>query len=323
MPTAEPALSNLDLQCPPLPGTFVQAMDLLDTPDEINIDAVESIVARDPMVVTRLLHTINSSYHNVSEDITSVRRAIVLLGATTVLNNLVSQYLHKIEHGLNGKAQKCFRRLIRHSVATGFLARHLLERMQRVSPEMASEGFTAGLMHDFGKIVLVFNKPDQAVDLYEEKRYKDEISYKSLLEMERLLFGVNHVEAGRFAANRLDFPKGILSTITNHHVQSEALKEGVQSRILRAVIVANYVVKAMGYYFTEITDEDTEIYDAAWQYLLENDMQNDQTAPNDIIAILTDYQHTVHKYVKQMTHASARAREWQRNGGLNSLGSDR
>lgn len=300
MPKAK--LSTLSLRCPPLPGTFKEALDLMDTPDEVSIERVKVIAERDPTVVARLLRTVNSAYYGLSHEVTCVERATILLGVTQVLSQITSTHLAMFKHALEGPAQQCFERLIYHSVATAFLTRHILERMQSVDSEVASDGFTAGLMHDFGKIVLVYNLPEEAVALYEEERFEENIEETDLLHRERLVFGIDHIEAGRFAANKLDFPDILSTAIQGHHTNDLVFEEGNKGRILRAVTVANHTVKAMGYVFTRPSQKDMQIYETNWNHLMEHDIPNDEE-PQDIIAMLATYQQDMRDYVNKLIAA--------------------
>lgn len=268
-------LSNLELRCPPLPQTLTEALDIMHTPERMEVQPVTEMVERDPAVVARLLQTVNSAYYGLQRSISSTGRAVVMLGPVAVTGLVVGMNMLKLRSIVEGPARDCFLGLIRHNIAVSYLTRHLYTTLPSPSPvakEETSDPLTAGLLHDFGKIILVYNFPDEAVALYENGQLERQVHDPNQRTMEQLLFGYDHTEAGEFAARKLNFPEPITDVIRFHH-DVEALEQpGDPGRLLRAVTAANRAAKAMSYDFSESLSWPEALDHPVWTLLRERDL---------------------------------------------------
>src|SRR5690606_24720807 len=127
-------LQRLELRCPPLPQTLLEAMQLIERPEKLEVGPVTEMVERDPIVIARLLHIVNSAYYGLRHSVSSAERAVVMLGPVAVAGIVVGMNMLKLRTTLQGPAAETFRRLTRHSVATAFLTRHILEGPPRERP---------------------------------------------------------------------------------------------------------------------------------------------------------------------------------------------
>lgn len=278
MPTSPPpaTLGRLELRCPPLPHSLLEAVHLMDHPDEITVRSVTAFVERDPLVVARLFQRVNSAYYGLQRAVSSVERAVVLLGPVAVVGMVVGMNMLRLRSVLSGPAGPTFARLIEHSIATAYLTRHLAESMPAAAfPDgtlRTGGALTAGLLHDFGKIILVYTFPEEAVALYDGGGLDAHVCTRDLREAERLLFGCDHTEAGEFAALRLRFPESILHVIRHHHAPEEAAGDAPVDRLARTVAAANLAAKAFGYAVNEPLDWDACAASTAWRLLVERDL---------------------------------------------------
>lgn len=247
-------LHDLELRLPPLPQTLPYVLKLLHEPGFVSPEAMTEAVERDPAVVARLLKHINSAYYGLRRSVTSVERAIRLMGPTSAAGRVIGLNMLRMRELMDGPAGPCFTRLIRHSEGTAFLTRFLLDRLpsdgasgqREVADEEGpvSDGFAEGLLHDFGKLVLIYNSPSDAVALYEEEIERPDGVDEC--ELERHVFGCDHTEAGTYAATEMGLPSPIVDVIRHHHEPEEAPAENTATWPLRAVCGANQAAKAMG-----------------------------------------------------------------------------
>jgi putative nucleotidyltransferase with HDIG domain len=80
----------------------------------------------------------------------------------------------------------------------------------KVAPTRA---YTAGLLHDIGKVVL-----DQYVTEVYPLFYRDLMeSNNDVIAVERKLLGTDHIQAGHTLARRWDFPEPLINCIRHHH----------------------------------------------------------------------------------------------------------
>lgn len=249
-------LGKLDLRLPPLPRTLPEVLRLLHVDGLVEPEAIANVVRNDPAAVAQLLWRINSSYYGLRRSIKDVERAIRMMGPTSAAGAIVGHSMAKMRELLDGPAGSCFTRLIRHSEGTAYFAHYLMSELAdsegsvdgRPAGDRGSigDGFTEGLLHDFGKLVLLYNFPKKAVQLYEKDRVGEKMRAYEQRKLERTTFGCDHAEAGAYAALEMDFPPVLYQVIRYHH-QPEGSDAGETSlRTVRAVSAANLAMKAMG-----------------------------------------------------------------------------
>jgi putative nucleotidyltransferase with HDIG domain len=298
---------RLELRCPPLPQTLSDALELIHRPERLEVGPVTDIVERDPAVVARLLQTVNSAYYGLERPVSSTQRAVVLLSPVAVTGLVVGMNMLKLRSIMEGPATSCFLRLIQHNTAVAYLARHLHDELPSDAPAAASrfagDAFTSALLHDFGKIILVYNHPEEAIALYEDGSLEREVQNPNDQELEALLFGYDHTEAGEYAARKLNFPEAVIHTIARHHTPDALVEDSPVSRMLRAVTAANRAAKAMGHAFREPIDWDACMDHPVWDLLLERDLPDldDHRHLRDAIRIEQD---SVDAYVEHLTQPS-------------------
>lgn len=247
------SLRSLDLRLPPLPQTLPQVLELLHRPGFVPAEELAEVVQGDPAAVARLLKHINSAYYGLRRSITSVERAIRMMGPTTAAGTVIGLRMLEMEDLLHGPAGPCLARLLRHSESTAFLTQYLLGRAapEANAPDPTAnapggKGFAEGLLHDFGKLVLLYNYPEKAAALYDEQVLDEYLAGTETRALEQLVFGCDHTEAGRYAAAKMHFPPVLTDVIRHHHAPGRAESDTAAPTLLRAVRAANRATKAMG-----------------------------------------------------------------------------
>jgi len=297
-------LGTLELRCPPLPKTLIDAMELINDPEQLEVHPVTEMVERDPLVVARLLQIVNSAYYGIRRSVSSVERAVVLLGPVSVAGIVVGMNMLKLRSVLEGPAAACFSQLIEHSMATAKLARDLIDTLdapglrRQLKPRL-DVIYSAALLHDFGKIILVYNYPDEAVALYEKRTLDGHVTDSDVRYVEQLTFGCDHTEAGEYAANKLNFPELLTHVIRHHHDPSEAPPyDPLLAPILQVIDVANHASRALGFGFAA---------EGSWAHCAEAPSwegfaaQSTVTSPDALQALLEPDAEALDQYVKQMT----------------------
>lgn len=295
--------ADLELRCPPLPQTMTEALNLTQHPERLEVAAVMDIVRRDPVVVARLLTIVNSAYYGLRHQVTSVDRAVIMLGPVAVIGIVMGMQMMKLRELMDGPAAGCFNRLIRHSVATAFIARHLVEGPPRSGRRRKCElgpAFTAGLLHDFGKIILVYNFPEKAVSLYDEGRLAPQVDAEDESELEQLVFGYDHQEAGEYTARKLHFPDFLIEVIRHHHRPPLSAGNAETDRVVRAVAAGNLASRALGHAFTRPLHPEECVSAPIWQSIVSLDpgrYDSGEALAREILALRV----SLDQYVGSMT----------------------
>jgi putative nucleotidyltransferase with HDIG domain len=222
---------------PSLPTTVAKVLEVCNNPQTSPAD-LNHVISLDPVLVGRVLKLINSAYYSLGQQVTNLVRAIIMLGINTVKNLALSTAVmgnlssRKDFQGLNMEG------FWRHSLCVGVAAK-ILARQRGIEPKQVEEYFTAGLLHDIGKIPLnaVLSKEYMlTVSVADRERI-------SLFRAEEKTLGMNHAQAGAMIVKawRLEGPVG--DAIVNHHNYEDY--SGEHRDILGSIIAANRFASVM------------------------------------------------------------------------------
>lgn len=297
--TTRSSLYDLDLRCPPLPKTLLEAVELANEPDGPDFERVSAMVQNDPGVTARVLRIANSAYYGQRGRIESAHRAVLVLGPSSVVGVIMSMSLLELKATLDASTMPIFLNLVRHSVAVAYLAQRILKDdpvddvVRHATSAQLGEAYTAGVLHDFGKLVLLYNYRDDAARFYEASFASDE----DLIGAERERFGHDHVETGLFFSQQLNLPESLTDAIAGHHTSAayDSAAESVR-RILHSVAVANRAANALGYAVSEkVTFEECR-QDAVWERFVQHGSMHYPSVENLQQAVL-DAQDDLSAYV--------------------------
>lgn len=302
-------LNSLELRCPPLPRTLGDALQLMNNPERMEVGPVTDIVQRDPIVVARLLHTVNSSYYGLRQTVSSADRAVVMLGPVAVAGIVLGMQMLQLRSILEGPAADCFQRIIRHSTATAYLTRFLLDDSTSSLDQRSALGlpFTAGLLHDFGKIILVYNFPTKALQLYDRQVPHVRFTAADKHELERHHFGCDHTEVGEYAARKLSFPDVLVHVIRYHHDADFRPDDPEIRRLVRATAAADKVANAMGYGVALDQGEhtlETLATDPIWERLSTQDLPH-SGAPEAVAEAMINQRSELDRFIGLVSDKAA------------------
>jgi putative nucleotidyltransferase with HDIG domain len=227
-------ISNIrNLPTPPI--VFHQIQKVISDP-KVSSSQIAAILAEDPAMSVKVLKLTNSAFYGLSREIESVKEAVVIVGLEAIRNLVLSASVLDM---FKGKAQdvEFQERFWRHSLATAFCSRIMARRLRHrgmVDPDAA---FSAGLLHDIGKIVLCcFLSAEYKA--FDEAREKDSIS--PTYEVETSVLGYNHTQIGSLLASQWKLPHKIVEAVAYHH--SPHIDDG-SDPIAFVVYLGNLVAK--------------------------------------------------------------------------------
>ncbi|GAB4318440.1 MAG: hypothetical protein Kow0074_07640 [Candidatus Zixiibacteriota bacterium] len=219
---------------PTPPVVFSQINRVLTNPQASAYD-VAKIIAEDPATSARVLRMANSAYYGLSQPVVSVRQAVVILGMEAIRSLVLSSSVMEAFKGAapDDEYQENF---WRHSLATASAARvlHGFKLSDQVM-RGGEEGFSAGLLHDIGKMVLVWQLPE----LYARVTSHPDFGVVDDQHVEREVMGVTHGEIGGYLAGRWNLPESLCLAITHHHDLDAST--GGNCRLAKVVHVADYL----------------------------------------------------------------------------------
>ena len=225
-----------------LPTLSTVVADLLNCVDQDDIDIaiLARKVSHDQALTAKTLRFANSSFFGTQSKVSTIQQAISLIGVQSMRHLIMTTALsgHFVDGNCPGFDPRAF---WRHSLATAVCCKVLAMHLH-LNQDFA---FTAGLLHDIGRLVLVSSFPQQYAATLAFRAASDCL----LLDAERIVLDTDHVIIGQALAAHWNFSEIILKAIAGHHAP-EAF--GTAS-IASIVHVANSIVHALDL----AGDEDT------------------------------------------------------------------
>jgi putative nucleotidyltransferase with HDIG domain len=237
---------------PPAPEVLPKVLEALRH-EQTSLDEIGELVALDPALTAKLLHYCNGVYFAGANPVASVPEAIGRVGFQTIFT-LVSVMT----------GAKCFNppdasgisgaQLWKHSLTTAFLCKFIAEDLG-VDNNLL---FTAGLLHDIGRVVLAHAKGAEYGRLYNGAlRYRMDCTIQ-----EQKAYGFSHGEVGAALMETWRFPFLLIQAVRFHHRPAAA---GVARNMAAAACVGN----ALAHHFEQPADslDANEELQAALQVL--------------------------------------------------------
>jgi HD-like signal output (HDOD) protein len=215
---------------PTLPLTYFEVLKQVEAPNA-TVQSIGEVIARDPSATARLLQMVNSATFGLSEKITDPVHAVSLLGVETVKSLVLC--LQVFSQGDEAKqAGLSFEQLWDHSFLVGRWAREIA-KLQTGDPRHGNDAFTAGLLHDVGRIVLASNLPKEYAAVVTAARQQGRL----LFEEEAAQFGVTHAQVGAYLLGLWGMPTSLVEAAALHHSPSQTSTPEFSA--LTAVHIAN------------------------------------------------------------------------------------
>jgi len=217
---------------PPFPPVVAKLLTLLAN-SEVETNEVAQLISGDATFTARILQRINSVEFGLVTPVTNVQQAVALLGIDLTRKLVLTQATAAYAQGALRTEE--LRRCWQHTVATAVLA----DLIAKACGEYADVAFTAGIMHDVGRLGLLVAYPAE----YEQVIRDAAARCLDLLDFERDEFGMDHAEAGRILAERWGLPPGLAQIAGRHHDPCD----GTTLNLLSIVHVACRLADALGY----------------------------------------------------------------------------
>jgi len=195
------------ISLPTLPTVAAQLFELDD--EKYQGEALEQIISGDPVLAARLLKMINAK----GEAVTGIHSAISKLGFEQAKDISMEASMSRVFELKNSKVD--LQKFWDHCSAVGIVARIIA---QEYEPNLATDAFTAGLVHDIGKNVLLqymASEFEQAIALSKNRPCELHLAEKELL-------GLDHGQIGALLAENWQLPRSISEVIQYHHDLSRA-----------------------------------------------------------------------------------------------------
>lgn len=190
---------------PPFPAVACKLLSLMSN-DEANFREVSELLTTDIALSGQVLRVANSALFGFRQEVKSILQALCLVGANRVRDVVVTVAL---KNYIGRNDAEGLRACWRHNLATALWA-EALSRWYKLDGPMS---YTAGLLHDVGRIVLLMLLPTDYVSFLEESATMD----TDWRTVERELFDFDHCQIGHYLSRLWNFQPVFTDVIGHHH----------------------------------------------------------------------------------------------------------
>jgi HD-like signal output (HDOD) protein len=234
-----------------LPTISTVAMQINDElkKESLTARSLAALINQDPSLTAKILKLANSAYYGLVKQVTTVERAVTVLGLNTVQGLAMTVSVYKVFAA--GSATFDFPGLWLHSLGCGVAAKNLTLTH---SPQLAEQAFVCGVIHDVGKIAMADKLPAEMAAML--ALVNDQGRGQAAAEAE--IFGFSHQKIGGRMATVWNFPDNYVFAVKSHH-NDFPLKEQDDpdaATLGAAVLVANKIAKSLA--FGKSTDPGKE-----------------------------------------------------------------
>lgn len=197
-----------------LPEVALKISAMVDDPNT-SVDDVGKLISQDPALTIRVLAIANSPFYGFSAEISTISRAVTVLGTKQVTDVVLSTATTNAFKGISID-------LISvddfwyHSLYCGLLAQELSSKH---NPPLRDSMFVAGLLHDIGHLVMLNKIPDKLQDALLRTVQGESLP---LYIEEQQVIGFDHAQVGAELAKVWNLPAYIVECIEFHHEPQKA-----------------------------------------------------------------------------------------------------
>ena len=226
---------------PSLSTTVTKVLEICNKPNTSPND-LNRVISLDPVLTGNVLKLINSAYYSLPNQITSLGRAIIMLGINTVKNLALSTAILGTLKDSGQLKSLPIDTYWTHCLGVGVTAKAIAV-LKKIPLTQQEEFFVAGLLHDLGKVALnnCFSEDyGQALSLAD-------LEQGPLYRAEKTMLGLDHALVGQIIAEKWQFSNAISQAITFHHRPTDAAKE--KRSMVAIVSLANVYINVYGHGF--------------------------------------------------------------------------
>jgi len=195
---------------------FVPRMLAVLCDPQVDASEIATLITRQPPVYARVLRVANSPYYGQPRSITTIERALILLGRDAVRGIAAATCFNRaMVRSMNGSVID-LQAVTRHSLATAAAAEAIAAIAR---PTLASEAFIAGLLHNLGIPVQAQLDP-RAIDAMIDANRTGTACEIRTLESTHARIGHEECLATVFEAWQM--PESLVAVASHHHAPMDA-----------------------------------------------------------------------------------------------------
>ncbi len=224
-------ISRLE-KLPSLPSLYMDVMEEIRSPN-VALERIGAIIERDPSMSAKILQLVNSAFFGMKQNVVSPTQAVTLLGVDVIKDLLLSiNVFAQFNPGLLKRLG--IGSLWEHSTNVSAFAKTIMKQEDQ-NKTGQNFAFTAGLLHDIGKLVLAENLSSEYLSALGISKRKNIPLFKA----ERETFAADHAQVGAYLLGIWGLPEAVIEGVAYHHSPHESPTSTFS--IVSAVYAANFI----------------------------------------------------------------------------------
>lgn len=175
-----------------------------------SLEDIGKTLGKDQGLTTRILRLANSAYYGLQAEVLSVSRAAAVLGMHEIRNIVLTLGVNGLTAGRDMPDEFDLGEYWRHQFFVGMIAREISRVTELGNPDTL---FTAGLLHDIGKLIIAIRRPDDWAGIRELAEAEDLLD----AEAEDEYWGLDHAVIGALVLKSWDLPPALVEPVNWHH----------------------------------------------------------------------------------------------------------
>ncbi len=213
---------------PTLPHILLKLIEVCNR-EPGTIKEISQVITKDASLSARFMRLVNSVYYGVPNRVTSIDRALALLGTNAIKNIAISASVYQAFSKAKDSSVFKLKQFWWHSLICASLAKRIAEKTSYPAPD---EAFLSGLLHDIGKLVLWVNFAKEYAEILQSHK-----SEPDLLLAGEMRLGATHSEVGAWMINRWNLQSFMADAVLYHHEPVYRILDALP--LVKIVFVAN------------------------------------------------------------------------------------
>lgn len=200
----------------PFSPSLLQKLFYMTGQDSMSpLEEIGEFMSRDQGLASRVLDIANSAFYGLQSQVSTVPRAVAILGLNEIRNIVISLGVKGLAKSNPLPGEFDLKGYWKHQIYVAVMARKLAANVEGVSPDNM---FSAGLLHDLGKLIVAMYSPDDWHAIAAESSGKGLAD----LDAENEYWGLDHSVVGGLVLKSWDLPPELVEPINWHHMPLRA-----------------------------------------------------------------------------------------------------
>ena len=218
-------LAEAEQDLPYSPSLLTDLFSLTNEESPASMERIAQSITQDQGLTTKILALANSAFYGLQAKVTSVSRAAALLGLKEIRNLVLALGVQSLTRNHDMPPDFQLHDYWEHHLVTGVCAKLLSERTPGQDPDIL---FTAGMLHDFGKLLTAIHAPADWTAIH-ERMAATGISYS---QAEEEHWAIEHGVIGAMTLNAWNLPRDLTEPVNWHHSPEHAPDHVTPSKLL-------------------------------------------------------------------------------------------